>query len=93
MICVCQVSSNFWLGITDSHMEGVWSFSSDGTSVKNSSSLGETLFDWNGMATSEGNEQTQDCAYWWEAYGGGWWDAECTGGPGEELNYVCEKGK
>ena len=44
------------------------------------------------MASSEGDEDNQDCAYWWEAYGGGWWDTKCTSGNGEEFNYVCEKG-
>ena len=68
-------------------------YSSDGMEVADRNLLGETISDWNEMALSEGNEDDQDCAYWWEAYGGGWWDTKCTGGLDEELNYVCENGK
>ena len=39
-----------------------------------------------------GNPDSKDCAYWWEGYGGGWWDTACTVGNDPEFNYVCEKG-
>ena len=61
--------------------------------MQGTNSLGETIFDMNPLSLKEGNNDDQDCAYWWESYGGGWWDRACTSGPAEEFNYVCEKSK
>ena len=73
--------------------EGKWVYSSDGSDVKSNNSFGETIFDFNELALELGNSDSRDCAYWWEAYGGGWWDTKCTSGKGKEFNYICEKGK
>ena len=87
-----KVSSHFWIGINDAQEEGKWVYSSDGTEVEGANRLGETLSDWNNRKNDDGNPDAQDCAYWWEGYGGGWWDTACTAGNDPEFNYVCEKG-
>ena len=92
LLSIWQISSQFWIGITDSREEGKWVYSSDGSDVHGNNSFGESILDFNRMAYSEGDKDNQDCAYWWEAYSGGWWDTKCTSGYGEEFNYVCEKG-
>ena len=68
-------------------------YSSDGTEVEGANRLDETLSDWNHRKNDDENSDAQDCAYWWEGYGGGWWDTACTVGNDPEFNYVCEKGK
>ena len=87
-----QSSLHFWIGITDSQEEGKWVYSSDGTEVELSNTLGRDTADWNKYALQTDKKENNDCAYWWEAYGGGWMDTKCTSGSYPELNYVCEKG-
>ena len=88
-----KVSSHFWIGITDSQEEGKWVYSSDGSEVEVANSLSKDVSDWNKYANLPDKKDSNDCAYWWEAYGGGWMDTKCTSGSDPELNYVCEKGK